>query len=147
MGELLGLAEARFGVECRDDRSSAAMRSSRLRTCEAATEAVPAAEVDEGVKTALAPEADADEGVKIVLASEAGGVMEKEGDRVRNVESPLGKRPASSPGSVSIEGRGSSGSKSSPEAASGVYVALLVEGVCNRPELPGLFSFCMLEIG
>lgn len=108
------------------------MCSLRLETCE------PAA--------GGSPEAAVDEGVKIVRSSEVGGVMENEGDLARSAELLSVERVALSRGSVSIEGRGSSGSTCSPVATLDECEALLVEGVFNRPELLESFSICAMEL-
>jgi hypothetical protein len=125
VGEVPGLVKDRREGEFLDS-PSAATRSARLDTCEPAT-GVPDAVVDE---------------VEDTVFPKVGGVMEKEGDRVRSDESPS----VVSPGSISIEGRGSSGSTSSPLGTLGECESLLVEGVVNRPELSGLFSLCMVEV-
>ena len=59
------------------------------------------------------------EGVGVAFPSEAGGVMEKEGVRGREVKLSRVPRDDDRPGSLSIEGRGTSGSSSTSSAMLG----------------------------
>lgn len=58
----------------------------------------------------------ANDGVGVAIPSDAVGVMEKEGVRGREVKSPWMPRDADRPDSLSIDGRGTSGSCSTSSA-------------------------------